>query len=159
MRSPPESGSRTGRGEEIAARQLNPTASASPPRSLIMDGACCDGGGSPESGGASSSASSYGSASRLQKGVRLRRRRQRLRRPLLATGGDGRGAADGAQDLALPLGMSFAAVLAQVRVRFDSRLVSCLVAAERFGFYPPHVVHPILALLGRSLDYEFRMEK
>ncbi|XP_052141403.1 protein CPR-5-like [Oryza glaberrima] len=114
MRSPPESGSRTGRGEEIAARQLNPTASASPPRSLIMDEACCDGGGSPESGGASSSASSYGSASRLQKGVRLRRRRQRLRRPLLATGGDGRGAADGAQDLALPLGMSFAAVLAQV---------------------------------------------
>jgi hypothetical protein len=85
-----------------------------------MDGACCDDGGSPESGGASSSASSYGSASRLQKGVRLRRRRQRLRRPLLATGGDGRGAADGAQDLALPLGMSFAAVLAQVRVRFDS---------------------------------------
>uniref|UniRef100_A0A0E0FKU7 Protein CPR-5 n=1 Tax=Oryza nivara TaxID=4536 RepID=A0A0E0FKU7_ORYNI len=114
MRSPPESGLRTGRGEEIAARQLNPTASASPPRSLIMDGACCDDGGSPESGGASSSASSYGSASRLQKGVRLRRRRQRLRRPLLATGGDGRGAADGAQDLALPLGMSFAAVLAQV---------------------------------------------
>uniref|UniRef100_A0A0E0K5Q4 Uncharacterized protein n=1 Tax=Oryza punctata TaxID=4537 RepID=A0A0E0K5Q4_ORYPU len=116
MRSPPESETRTGRSEEIAARQLNPTASASasPPRSL-MDGACGAGGGSSEAATeSSSSASSYGSVSRLQKGVRLRRRRQRLRRPLLVPGADGRGAADGAQDLALPLGMSFAAVLAQV---------------------------------------------
>ncbi|KAF0931275.1 hypothetical protein E2562_002622 [Oryza meyeriana var. granulata] len=82
-----------------------------------MDGACV-GDGSPEAAGESSSASSvssYGSVSRLQKGLRLRRRR-RLRRLLLApgAGGDGKGAADGAQDLALPLGMSFAAVLAQV---------------------------------------------
>uniref|UniRef100_A0A0D9VLJ2 Uncharacterized protein n=1 Tax=Leersia perrieri TaxID=77586 RepID=A0A0D9VLJ2_9ORYZ len=72
-------------------------------------------GGSPEAAsasGESSSASSYGSVSRLQKGIRLRRRRRR--RLLIAPGGEGRGAADGAQDLALPLGMSFAAVLAQV---------------------------------------------
>uniref|UniRef100_J3LHH3 CPR5-1 n=2 Tax=Oryza brachyantha TaxID=4533 RepID=J3LHH3_ORYBR len=86
-----------------------------------MDGACACGGsgsGSSEAAGESSSASvsSCGSVSRLQKGVRLRRRGRR-RLVVVAPGGDGRGAAGGAQDLALPLGMSFAAVLAQVLSR------------------------------------------
>ncbi|KAG8072571.1 hypothetical protein GUJ93_ZPchr0006g42484 [Zizania palustris] len=83
-----------------------------------MDGGYIAGGSSearradgPSSSG--SSVSSYGSVYRLQKAVHLRRWRRR-RRLLLARGGDRKGAADGAQDLALPLGMSFAAVLAQV---------------------------------------------
>ncbi|KAL6633465.1 hypothetical protein ACP70R_026136 [Stipagrostis hirtigluma subsp. patula] len=82
-----------------------------------MDGAHIA-GGSAEAGGASSStssASSYGSASRrsrLQKGVHLR---ARWRRVAVRGGGGNKGAGDGdVQDLALPLGMSFAAVLAQV---------------------------------------------
>ncbi|KAM0913260.1 hypothetical protein ACQ4PT_012276 [Festuca glaucescens] len=81
-----------------------------------MDGAHAA-GDSPE---ASSSASSTGSASqrsRKHKGFHLRRR------PLSVRGGGGGGGGggsskgatgDGVQDLALPLGMSFAAVLAQV---------------------------------------------
>jgi len=82
-----------------------------------MDGAhTAAGSGCSEAGGASS-ASSYGGGSesrfRLHKGVHLRRRRR------VAVGGGGssnKGAAGdgGVQDLALPLGMSFAAVLAQV---------------------------------------------
>ncbi|OEL33126.1 hypothetical protein BAE44_0005851 [Dichanthelium oligosanthes] len=86
-----------------------------------MDGAhTAAGSGSSEAGGASSSASSassYGfsdSRLRLHKGVHLRRRRVSAR-----VGGSNKGSAgdgDGdLQDLALPLGMSFAAVLAQVR--------------------------------------------
>lgn len=86
-----------------------------------MDGgahAAAVSGGSSEAGGASSSsassASSYGvseSRFRLNKGVHLRRRRRRL-----ADRGSNKGSAgDGVvQELALPLGMSFAAVLAQV---------------------------------------------
>ncbi|GJM86984.1 hypothetical protein PR202_ga02893 [Eleusine coracana subsp. coracana] len=73
---------------------------------------------SSEAGGASSSASSvssFGSTSRrswLKKGVHLRRRRPRM---AVRGGGGNKGAVDGdVQDLALPLGMSFAAVLAQV---------------------------------------------
>jgi hypothetical protein len=71
---------------------------------------------SPEAGGASSSASSassYGGSasgrSWLRKGVHLRRRRRRV-----AVRGGERAGGDDVQDLALPLGMSFAAVLAQV---------------------------------------------
>ncbi|TKW41790.1 hypothetical protein SEVIR_1G340900v4 [Setaria viridis] len=86
-----------------------------------MDGgahAAAVSGGSSEAGGASSSsassASSYGGSEsrfRLNKGVHLRRRRRRL-----ADRGSNKGSAgDGVvQELALPLGMSFAAVLAQV---------------------------------------------
>ncbi|XP_062221866.1 protein CPR-5-like [Phragmites australis] len=86
-----------------------------------MDGARIA-GGSPEAGGASSLASasasasctsSYGPASRLQKGVHLRLRRRRW--VTVRGGGSNKGTGDGdVQDLALPLGMSFAAVLAQV---------------------------------------------
>jgi hypothetical protein len=72
---------------------------------------------SPEVGGASSSASSassYGGSasgrSWLRKGVHLRRRRRRV---VAVKGGERAGGGD-VQDLALPLGMSFAAVLAQV---------------------------------------------
>lgn len=84
-----------------------------------MDGAHVA-GDSPE---ASSSASSAGSASRpsgKHKGFHLRRLR---RRPLSVLGGGAGGGGgggskgaigDGVQDLALPLGMSFAAVVAQV---------------------------------------------
>uniref|UniRef100_A0ACD5XJJ3 Uncharacterized protein n=1 Tax=Avena sativa TaxID=4498 RepID=A0ACD5XJJ3_AVESA len=67
--------------------------------------------------GASSSASSSASQSRLRKGVRLRPlRRRRPVNPVAPQGGDGGGnGTGGAQDdLALPLGMSFAAVLARV---------------------------------------------
>ncbi|KAL6912054.1 hypothetical protein ACP4OV_000859 [Aristida adscensionis] len=88
-----------------------------------MDGAHIA-GGSAEDGGASSStsaASSHGSASRrswLRKGVplRLRRRRGAVRGGGRGNKGDGEGDGD-VQDLALPLGMSFAAVLAQVLSR------------------------------------------
>ncbi|GJN22411.1 hypothetical protein PR202_gb09969 [Eleusine coracana subsp. coracana] len=84
-----------------------------------MDGAHIA-AGSSEAGGASSSASSassFGSTSRrswLKKGVHLRRRRPRM---AVRGGGGNKGAVDGGdvQDLALPLGMSFAAVLAQVQ--------------------------------------------
>ncbi|CAL4885553.1 unnamed protein product [Urochloa decumbens] len=75
---------------------------------------------SSEAGGASSSASSassYGSwesGFRLHKGVHLRRLRRR-RAAARGGGGNKGGAVDGdVQELALPLGMSFAAVLAQV---------------------------------------------
>lgn len=70
---------------------------------------------------ASSSASSSGSrASRPRKGVRLRplrRRRGPATAALASQGGDGEDNGGGAaqDDLALPLGMSFAAVLARVR--------------------------------------------
>ncbi|KAK1620177.1 hypothetical protein QYE76_025694 [Lolium multiflorum] len=77
-----------------------------------MDGAHAA-GDSPE---ASSSASSTGSASRRtrkHKGFHLRRRPLSVRAG--GGGGGSKGATgDGVQDLALPLGMSFAAVLAQV---------------------------------------------
>ncbi|XP_066328571.1 protein CPR-5-like [Miscanthus floridulus] len=70
-----------------------------------------------EAGGASSSASSassYGGSasgrSWLRKGVHLRRRRRRV---VAVKGGERAGGGD-VQDLALPFGMSFAAVLAQV---------------------------------------------
>lgn len=68
---------------------------------------------SPEAGGSSSSSGvSASGRSWLLKGVHLRRRR-RWRRQVAVRGGV---RADGGdvQDLALPLGMSFAAVLAQV---------------------------------------------
>jgi hypothetical protein len=77
-----------------------------------MDGAHAA-GDSPE---ASSSASSTGSASRRSRkhrGFHLRRRPLSVRAG--GGGGGSKGATgDGVQDLALPLGMSFAAVLAQV---------------------------------------------
>jgi len=82
-----------------------------------MDGAhTAAGSGCSEAGGASSASSCGGGSEsrfRLHKGVHLRRRRR------VAVGGGGSsnkgGAGDGGvQDLALPLGMSFAAVLAQV---------------------------------------------
>jgi hypothetical protein len=75
----------------------------------------------PSSGmdGASSSASSSGY--RPRRGVRLRplRRRRGPASSLASRGGDGDGGGNGGggaqDDLALPLGMSFAAVLARVR--------------------------------------------
>ncbi|XP_037452340.1 protein CPR-5-like [Triticum dicoccoides] len=85
-----------------------------------MDGAAAHvAGDSAEADRASSSASSTGSASRRSrphKGIHLRRRRRPLsaRRGEGGDGDGGKGAGDGVQDLALPLGMSFAAVLAQV---------------------------------------------
>ena len=70
---------------------------------------------SQEAGGASSSASSASSydglasgRSWMRKGMHLRRRQQ------VAVRGGGRAGGGDVQDLALPLGMSFAAVLAQV---------------------------------------------
>lgn len=83
---------------------------------------------SPEAGGSSSSASSSGVSasgrSWLLKGVHLRRRR-RWRRQVAVRGGV---RADGGdvQDLALPLGMSFAAVLAQVSGMYLASFSSCL---------------------------------
>ncbi|CAL5019772.1 unnamed protein product [Urochloa decumbens] len=88
-----------------------------------MDGAHAAAAGwvSSEAGGASSSASSassYGSwesGFRLHKGVHLRRLRRRRAAARGGGGGNKGGAGDGdVQELALPLGMSFAAVLAQV---------------------------------------------
>ncbi|CAN6239291.1 unnamed protein product [Urochloa humidicola] len=87
-----------------------------------MDGAhvAAAGWGSSEAGGASSSASSassYGSWEsrfRLHKVIHLRRLRRR-RAAVRGGGGNKGGAGDGdVQELALPLGMSFAAVLSQV---------------------------------------------
>ena len=79
-----------------------------------MDGAhTAAGSGCSEAGGASSASSYGGSESRfrLHKGVHLRRRVA-----VRGGGSSNKGAAGdgGVQDLALPLGMSFAAVLAQV---------------------------------------------
>ncbi|KAL5213059.1 hypothetical protein ABZP36_023906, partial [Zizania latifolia] len=150
---------RSGRRNCRAGRTATKTLPSPPCRPLpsLMDGGYIAGGSSEARGadGPSSSASSvssYGSVSRLQKAVHLRRRRRR-RRLLLARGGDRKGAADGAQDLALPLGMSFAAVLAQVmnksscsgeRLQPDFLLKMCTSAVkesltniygDRFNFF------------------------
>jgi hypothetical protein len=90
-----------------------------------MDGAHVA-GDSPEA--SSSSASSTGSASRRSRKHRgfhlLRRRPQPVRGGGGGGGGGSKGGAgDGVQDLALPLGMSFAAVLAQVSASSVSWLV------------------------------------
>ncbi|KAL6839967.1 hypothetical protein ACP4OV_029777 [Aristida adscensionis] len=79
-----------------------------------------DPSGADPDGDAASSSSACGSASRAsrpRRGVRLRlpRRRREPAPAARAGGGGGAGAGTGVQDdLALPLGMSFAAVLAQV---------------------------------------------
>jgi hypothetical protein len=66
----------------------------------------------PDADAASSCGSASG-ASRLRRGIRLRLRRRRQE--------PARGGAGVRDDLALPLGMSFAAVLAQVRVLWRTR--------------------------------------
>jgi hypothetical protein len=91
---------------------------AAPRAPSRMDGAHAAAAAASEAGGSSSSASSassYGGSESRFKGWHLRRRR---RRRVADRGGEGSnkgGDGDGiVQDLALPLGMSFAAVLAQV---------------------------------------------
>jgi len=104
---------------------------------------------SPEAGGASSSASSassYGGSasgrSWLRKGVHLRRRR----RVVAVKGGERAGGGD-VQDLALPLGMSFAAVLAQVSGMYVASFSSRLRGGktQRFNLYALRAIQ--LALL------------
>lgn len=78
---------------------------------LHQPGASADAASS--SAASASSCGSASKASRLRRGIRLRLRRRRQEPALAArAGGGGAGVQD---DLALPLGMSFAAVLAQVR--------------------------------------------
>lgn len=81
---------------------------------------------------ASSAGGSASRATRLRRGVRLRLRRRRQEPPTLpARGAGGAGVQD---DLALPLGMSFAAVLAQVRSISRDRQGSSDVCVLIFTF-------------------------
>ena len=81
-------------------------------------GADADDAASSSAASASSARGSASRTTRLRRGVRLRLRRRRQEPTLSAGSGSGGGGGGGAgvqDDLALPLGMSFAAVLAQVR--------------------------------------------
>ena len=103
------------------------------PTPAEMDTGCLHQPGDPSGAddAASSSAASASSArgcasrtTRLRRGVRLRLRRRRQEPTLSAgsgSGGEGGGSAGVQDDLALPLGMSFAAVLAQVRANSTGR--------------------------------------
>ncbi|KAM3332292.1 hypothetical protein ACQJBY_027853 [Aegilops geniculata] len=98
-----------------------------------MDGVTHVAGDSPEADRASSSASSTDSASqrsRPRKGIHLRRRR-RLMSARRGEGGEGdsKGAGDDVQDLALPSGMSYAAVLAQ-RLNISGRVYPAILPVD-----------------------------
>jgi len=119
-----------------------------------MDGAYIA-AASPKAGGASSSASSassYGGSasgrSWLRKGVHLRRRRRRV---VAVKGGERAGGGD-VQDLALPLGMSFAAVLAQGSGMYLASFTSRLRGGktQRFNLYALRAVQLALPCLDGS---------
>lgn len=106
---------------------------------------------SSEAGGASSSASSYGGSVsgrfRLHKGVHLGRRRRLV---AVRGGGSSEGAGAGdVQDLALPLGMSFAAVLAQVSGMYRAYFSCCLRGGDpKIQSLRPSCGLPCLAIFG-----------
>ncbi|CAO1940717.1 unnamed protein product [Urochloa humidicola] len=84
-------------------------------RSGDPSGAEADAASSSAASASSARCSASRSTTRLRRGVRLRLRRRRQEPALAAGAGSDGGAGAGVQDdLALPLGMSFAAVLAQV---------------------------------------------
>ncbi|KAG2593848.1 protein CPR-5-like [Panicum virgatum] len=95
-------------------------------------GADADDAASSSAASASSARGSASRTTRLRRGVRLRLRRRRQEPTLSAGGGGGGGGGAGVQDdLALPLGMSFAAVLAQVvntKTRSGERLQPALLS-------------------------------
>jgi hypothetical protein len=111
-------------------------------RSDDPSGAGTDADAASSSAASASSAggSAASRATRLRKGVRLRLRRRRQEPPTLPARAGG-GAAGVQDDLALPLGMSFAAVLAQVRS----------ISTGRQGSRPPATFVPVFFFLHKRL--------
>lgn len=145
----------------LPRRKEHPERSLSP-GPAEMDTGClqppCNPSSSEASGGDASDACGSASASRSSsarrsKGVRLRLRLRRRRQepgPAATPGGEGQGGA-GVQvqdDLALPLGMSFAAVLAQVRgaIRSADLSVASPISGAVFmsAFYRSTELHVVL---------------